>query len=253
MRIKPTPEADFVELEDYCLDSGLVSDKSEVPSFLEEVQAPFLPILEADGYTSAQAKSKMNEVFADASEFLKISATQDELEARIRSTIGSRSGTMSPYEVFRLLPGFIGLADIDVGKFVVAGLEPDGDWERTHPVMRYFQLWDGKVSKEHVIRRLMQTDKVVAAHPLALYSKELVERLSDPLLNEVFAFIEGHRDVLPVLSAVPISAMPEQFTNYATKFPIKSEMHSDNIVPVRRVNNHLVLVHGCRKLIMKPL
>jgi len=229
---------------------------------LDRVQAPFLAILQDDGCTSAQAKAKMNELFADASNFLRDSRSQGELEAKIKSSVGHHPGKMSSNDTFKLLPGFIGLStfDFDIRKWVLAGVEPDGDWERTKPAMRYFQLWDSEVSKDeraHVIRRLMQTDESVAGHPLALYSKEVIERLSnDPcLLNEVFGFIEGHYDILPVLSAVPLSAMPKQFRNYAQKFTtLNSEViHSNDVVPVRHVNNYAGTCAWMGGFIMKLL
>lgn len=245
MRVEPTPEEDARTLNDYCLDSGLISDRCGISSFLDQIQAPFLAILQEDGYTSTQAKAKLNEIFADASSF--DSRSQEELEARIKFNIDYTPGLMSPSDVFRLLPGFIGLSkfDFDVKKWVLAGLNPDGDWERTKPAMRYLQLWNDEVTKDerrHIIRRLMETDKSIAGHPLALYSQGILKRISDDpsLISEIFGFIEGTKDVLPVLSAVPLSAIPERFRDYAEKFTTldKSALKSDNVVPVRHVNNY---------------
>ena len=166
---------------------------------------------------------------------------------RIKDSTIYNPNLMGPADAITSLPGWIALSpfDFDVRKWMLAAFVPDGDWERTKHTLRYLSLWDSKVSRDertYIFRRLMETDKSIASHPLALYAKQILLGLADDpcLLDEVFGFIKKNADVLPVLSAVPLSKLPEKFQEYVAKFSSLDDkiICSDNIIPVRHVNNY---------------
>jgi len=206
----------------------------------------YLDILFQDGFQETESVALLEKILGKASKMLSICKNQNELESRIINSVDSIPDKITPSAPVRLLPGLIELAPyhIDAGKLMLAVLSHDGTWERTKPAMRFLDLWHDKVtSKEraYIIRRLMETDENVAAHPLALYSEKIVKVCSDDqrLIDEIFSFIINHSQILAVLSALPLAKIPARFrTEFSKWIPFQETfMKTDSVIPVRHVNH----------------
>ena len=206
----------------------------------------YLDILLQDGFQETESLAVLEEISDKAGKMLSKYKNQEELESKIIDSVESIPDKITPSLPVRLLPGIIELAPyhIDVGKLMVKVFSHDGSWERTKPAMRFLDLWHDKVTakeRAYIIRRSMETDESIAAHPLALYSEKTTKKFSDDphLINDIFHFITKHHQILAVLSALPLAEIPASFrAEFAKWIPFRETlMKTDSVIPVRHVNN----------------
>ncbi|RKZ45725.1 MAG: hypothetical protein DRR08_33920 [Candidatus Parabeggiatoa sp. nov. 2] len=202
--------------------------------------------MRADSYSEENANKALDKIFSDAKTAVAGCKNQLDLTAKIKNDTAPDPNKISPNKPVSLLLGLLEFApfEIDIRKLLLTTMSYHGSWERTKPAMRFLELWNDQVTKAeraYIVKRLMETDEANAAHPLALYSEKIVEPFSDEpdLITEIFRFIETHFQVLPILSALPISKIPRRSRwNLEKGFPREKPVKTDKVIPVRHVNNY---------------
>ncbi|MBT5023082.1 hypothetical protein HOK51_08170 [Candidatus Woesearchaeota archaeon] len=224
---QPTPEDHINQLTDWFVEKGVVSSKGKVATcktiaHLRQMQEKYFPIFLKEGFTQQQAEEKLDKHFSD---FIKIIqsyniefTTQEDLEKLIINTIDPALTSIVPSKAISLLPAIIEIVpfELNIHDWIMAAVKQEGNWERTKPALRYLDLWKNELSKneqEHVFGRLLETDEGIAGHPLALYLDKIVSEFSDrpDLIAYLTGFITGSKSLLPAVSNLPISEMPERF------------------------------------------
>jgi hypothetical protein len=213
---------------------------------IEKAKEKYLHFFFADGYTEEQARMKVDKIFEDAEKILLGCNHQVDFCRRIENSTKSDPHKITPNQPFLLLPGLIEYAhfELDIQQLILTTMLRDGCWERTKPAMRFFELWNPymtKLERREIIARLMETDEYHASHALALYFGKILTYCADDfeLVDKIFRFIEKYAQFLPILSTVPFLNIPSRLRrNIEPWLPREKAVHSDNVIPVRHVNNY---------------
>ncbi|MCP4409505.1 MAG: hypothetical protein GY807_17495 [Gammaproteobacteria bacterium] len=213
---------------------------------IEEAKEKYLPLFLADSYPEDDARAKLDTIFDDAEKVLAGCKNQLDFHGKIKNSTEPDPDKVTPTKPFSLLPGLIECApfELDIRQLLLTTMSHDGDWERTKPAMRFFELWNVHMTKQEraeVIIRLIETDKTLAAYALALYFGKIAAFCADDpeLIERIFRFIEKYAQFLPILSTVPISKIPRRLKwDLERWIPREKLIRTDNVIPVRHVNNY---------------
>ena len=189
-------------------------DRSNRPWYLYNdhfylpVQAPDTPeaqtllersteILIAEGFGDKDALDKARLHIHAAASVAQHCSSQDDLAACIFDDHRTKNDQLdlSPYDATIIAPflPYVAGYEIDPIKWNNQAMKADGDWERTSPIMRWFNLWQEPLSSTQVfetIGRLLETDEYLAYEFIALNASKIVDYFRED--HEKLVWILGH-------------------------------------------------------------